>query len=364
MEKKTAIVVGAGGAGRNFHIPAYRAHPGIGRVIVCDTSEAALNACRGMGFADGDLFTDLKEALRQKPFLGSVCVPNHLHKEASITLLNADVHVLCEKPPAMNAAEVQEMKAAVSRARVRLHLHFNNRFRPEIRWLLEASNGNLGFINTAQVQWVRRNGIPGWGSAFTQKHLAGGGPIIDLLLHMLDIALYAMEYPEPKFVTATANDCFGQDKDAQGPWCPANPGGKFDVETASQGTIILKGGRSIQFRASWAERIHREVVECALQGKEAGASIRRTFGHDGDDSTAEDECVIVRQSNGQPSDVVYRGSRDPMMGRLAAVQAFATSVISGEQDILLGTPNQALKLMRIIDAIYTSAAEEGKPVEF
>ncbi len=360
MSKKLRIgVVGAGSVAQAFHIPT-QLTSGYDFVGVCDPNEAALNKCLNLGLTTSQIYTDLEKFLAQKLDAVSVCVPNKFHKEVSIACLEAGVNVLCEKPPAMNADEVQEMIEAAEKAEVILTWQFNNRFRPEVQWLFNWESW-LGDIKTGQVQWIRRNGIPGWGSWFTREEMSGGGPIIDLLIHMLDLLLYAMDYPEPSYVMATSNDLFGQDEDAQGPWCPPDPSGHFDVETASQGMILFPEGKSILFRASWAERIAREVVSCIMQGEDGGALIERIFDQDGIDDTAQDRCVVFTQDEGQPADMIYKGRRDPSMGRTASIMAFLETVATGRRNYLLPEPEQALIIMKIIDAIYVSA-DSGEPV--
>lgn len=363
MGKKLKVgVIGAGSVAQAFHIPALRAS-GHDFVGVCDPKQEALNACLNLGLGQTQLFTDRAKFLGQGLDAVSVCVPNAFHREVTIACLEAGVNVLCEKPPAMSAAEVQEMIDAAEKAEKTLTWQFNNRFRPEVQWLFNwRDDGWLGVISTGQVQWVRRNGIPGWGSWFTRKGMSGGGPVIDLLIHMLDLLLYVMEYPDPSYVMATSTDLFGYVEDAQGPWCPPDPEGFFDVETSSQGMILFEGGGSVLFRTSWAERIEREVVSCIIQGEKGGALIERIFGQDGIDATAQDRCSIFIQEHKKPSDITYQGARDPYMGRMESIKAFLESVATDENNPLLPTHEQALKIMQIIDAIYMSKEME-KPIE-
>ena len=111
--------------------------------------------------------------------------------------LAAGKHVFCEKPPALNAADVGQMVDAAKKAGKTLMFNFNNRARPESYAMREYfRSGAVGRVNSAQATWIRRNGIPGFGGWFTTKKLSGGGPLIDLL-HMVDLALHFMGYPEP-----------------------------------------------------------------------------------------------------------------------------------------------------------------------
>ena len=125
-----------------------------------------------------------------------IITPNRTHRPLALQALQAGKHVFCEKPPALNASEVKQMKEAAENAGKTLMFNFNNRARPESYALREYIDaGEVGAINSAQAKWIRRTGIPGFGGWFTNKELSGGGPLIDLL-HMVDLALY-MDYPQP-----------------------------------------------------------------------------------------------------------------------------------------------------------------------
>jgi len=117
----------------------------------------------------------------------------------------------------MNAREVRALAAAAARKKLTLMLNFNSWERPESYALMEyVRAGAVGRINSAQVKWIRRTGIPGFGGWFTTTALSGGGPLIDLL-HMLNLAFYFMGYPEPEWVMAQTFDDFISNKDFKGP---------------------------------------------------------------------------------------------------------------------------------------------------
>ena len=137
----------------------------------------------------------------------SILTPPASHKQLAIMALEAGKHVYCEKPPAMNYEESVQMLEAANATNKHLVYDFNNRMRPESIEIMKLIQRDFfGRINSAQAVWVRRSGIPKFGSWFTDKDIAGGGALIDLL-HMIDLALYFMSYPKPKYVLAqTFND--------------------------------------------------------------------------------------------------------------------------------------------------------------
>src|SRR5207253_8397643 len=123
----------------------------------------------------------------------------------------AGKHIFCQKPPAISAEQARQMAEAARSAGVQLMFDFNNRARPESLALKAyIDDGLVGRINSAQAAWIRRCGIPGYGGWFTQKALSGGGPTIDLL-HMLDLALWFMGYPEPAWVSGNVFSDFAHD---------------------------------------------------------------------------------------------------------------------------------------------------------
>jgi len=342
-----------------YHAAGFR-EAGAEVVAVCDMNQAAADkAAKEYGI--GKTFTDVAEMLAL-PGLDAVSVitPNRFHKPLVVQGLEAGKHAFCEKPPALNAAEVAEMKAAAEAAGKTLAFNFNNRARPEsyaLRDYLQA--GDVGRINSAQAKWMRRAGIPGFGGWFTNKELSGGGPLIDLL-HMVDLALHFMDYPEPTHVLAQTFDDFIEDKSFKGPWgIPDVADGVTDVESAAHGFVRFATGQVLSFQVSWAEMNKREEVSVTFQGTKAGGMIRRLFGVDGLDETAIDDCELYVQENGRSVNRSIITEPNEDMGRIRSAQNFILALEGKEPP--LNTPDEALALMKIIDATYESA-RSGQPV--
>jgi predicted dehydrogenase len=308
-------------------------------------------------------YTDVRTMLSESDADAvSIIVPNKFHCELAVQCLNAGRHVFCEKPPALNAAEVRRMMDAAEANRKLLMFNFNNRARPEsVAVIAQVRRGTIGRINSAQAKWIRRTGIPGFGGWFTTKELAGGGPLIDLL-HMMDLALYFMEYPQPAHVLGSTFDDFISNKSFKGPWgIPDCANGTTNVETAAHGLVTFRSGQVLTVQASWAEMVEREEVSVAFQGKQAGGRIRRLFGTDGIDETAVDSCEIFSQENGKSVNRSIRVEPCEDMGRSRSAQNFVLAVEGKEQP--LNHPREALLLMQMIDAIYQSARTR-QPVSF
>ncbi|MFK7911877.1 MAG: Gfo/Idh/MocA family protein [Akkermansiaceae bacterium] len=357
MSTKVAII-GAGGM-LQYHAAGFR-EAGGEIVAIADIAPGAA-AAAAKEWDVPQAYESVEEMLEKSGADAvSIIAPNKFHKPLAIQCLNAGKHVFSEKPPALNAAEVEEMIAAADKAGKQLMFNFNNRARPESYAMMDYVNdGTVGKINSAQAQWIRRTGIPGFGGWFTSKELSGGGPLIDLL-HMIDLAMHFMGYPEPTHVMGQTFSNFIDNKDFKGPWgIPDRADGINDVEAAAHGFVTFATGQTLSLRTSWAEMNEREVVSVVFQGTKAGGKVERLFGIDGLDETAIDSCQLYTQENGNSvnRNVTTEISED--MGRIRSAANFIATLDGSEKP--LNTPDQALKLMKVIDAIYQSA-ESGKPV--
>jgi predicted dehydrogenase len=353
-------IIGAGGMLR-YHAPGFRAG-GAEIVALADVNEAAAQkvaAREGIPRVFGSVATMLRDCPEIDAV--SVIVPNKFHAPVSIQALNAGKHVFCEKPPALNLKEVLAMAALAKKKKRTLMFNFNNRARPESFAMMDyIKQGQVGRINSAQAKWIRRTGIPGIGGWFTNKALSGGGPLIDLV-HMLDLGLYFMGYPEPEWVMAQTFNDFITDKNFKGPWgIPDVAQGVTDVESACHGMVKCKTGQVISLQISWAEMVKREEVSVAFQGTKAGGLVQRLFGIDGVDLTATDTCELYVQEHGRSVNRSILVAPDEPMGRVRSAENFIKTLAGSEAP--LNTPDQAVALMRIIDAAYKSAAR-GHPVK-
>jgi predicted dehydrogenase len=358
MSKKIAII-GAGGMAA-YHATGFR-QAGAEIVALADVSlPAAERAAAKHGIPR--VFSDVAEMLRVIPDLDavSIIVPNKYHAPLALQALAAGKHVFCEKPPAISAKEMAQMQAAATKAKRTLMFNFNNRARPESYAMMDyIAAGAVGTINTCQAKWIRRAGVPGFGGWFTTKALSGGGPLIDLL-HMVDLGLHFMGYPEPAYILARTYHDHIDNKAFKGPWgIPDVAKGVTDVEAAAHGFVTFKTGQSMALAVSWAELNQREEVSVTFQGAKAGGLVRRLFGTDGIDATAIDACQLYTLENGRHVNRDIIVPADETMGRVRSAVNFVRTIEGTEKP--LNTPSEALALMKIIDGAYKSALT-GKPV--
>ena len=352
-------IVGAGGMA-SYHYDGFL-QAGAETVAIAD-----MDTKRAEAFTKtrpvGKIYGSLAEMLKGSPDLDAVSVitPNKFHKPVAIEALEAGKHVYCEKPPALNASEMAEMLTASKKAGKTLMFDFNNRARPESQAMMKyIKEGTVGKINSAQAAWIRRAGIPGFGGWFTTKALSGGGPVIDLP-HMIDLALYFMGYPEPAYCLSGIFYDHMDNKAFKGPWgIPDAANGITDVESACHGMITFKTGQVLSIRCSWAEFVEREVVRVSFQGTKAGGKVERLFGIDGIDSTSIDSCCLFNEEYGAQANRNIITEKDESMGRVGQAANFAATIAGKEK--ALNTAEEALILMKVIDALYESAAAK-KPV--
>lgn len=338
-----AAVIGLGmGKG---HLNNYLKHPGVKVVGIVDIDAARLEKV-GSELGINSRYTDAEKMLEiEKPDIVSVATPNKFHKPLAIAAMEAGAHVLCEKPMAMNAAEAEEMLAVSRKTGRRLMINFSFRFTPQ-SWQLkkEVESGILGDVYFARTQWLRRRGLPGFGGWFGTKALSGGGPLIDLGVHRLDLALWLMGYPEPEWVMGSTHNPIGSR-------LAREQKKVFDVEDFASAMISFKNGASLQLLASWASNIkEKELMETRLLGTNGGL-IQHNVG-DGYDFAAE--LFIERngcQFNMQPCGNI------PSAG--SAMHHFVDSILNGTPHT--ATAEEGLTVMRLLDAIYASA-EKKKPI--
>jgi predicted dehydrogenase len=358
MAKKIAIV-GAGWMAA-YHVAGFR-DAGAEVVAIVDGNPAAATQASQKYDVDKTFGNtkDLYGAIKDLDAV-SIITPNAFHHPLVMEALAAGKHVFCEKPPALNAADVGEMVAAATQASRILMFNFNNRARPEAYAMREHfRSGAVGRVNSAQATWIRRNGIPGFGGWFTTKKLSGGGPLIDLL-HMVDLALHFMGYPEPKFVLGQTFSDFIDNKEFKGPWgIPDVKEGVTDVEAAAHAFVTFQSGQVLSIRNSWAE-MNERGVSVVFQGQMAGGKIQRLFRVDGVDATSVDTCEFYSQENGLPVNRTITVEVDETMGRTRSAKNFA--LVLEDKEAPLNIPSEAHQLMKIIDGIYASA-RLGRPVE-
>ncbi|MHB0859379.1 MAG: Gfo/Idh/MocA family protein [Anaerolineae bacterium] len=338
--------VGVVGLGMGkYHAKAYDASEKAELVAICDVKAELLAEYQRI-YPHAAAYTGYEDMfIRGGLDAVSVAVPNALHAEVSIAAMQAGLHVLCEKPMALNAAQAQEMLDVSRETGKKLMIHFNYRFSPPSQFLKSyVDEGNLGSIYYAKTRWLRSRGIPKLGGWFGIKGLSGGGPLIDLGVHRLDLAMWLMGYPKALSVSASTYGMLGA-RLAQ------EAGATYDVEDLASAFIRLNNGVTLTLEASWAGGTERaEDMLTAIYGTE-GAAIQRNRGEG-----YEFEAVVLQDVAGAMTEVSPRRYTRQCP---SAIDEFVDAI---REDRVPSAPGeQGLEMMRIIDAIYQSA-EEGHEI--
>ena len=341
VQKLGVGIVGVGIG--HLHMQGYAQCPDAQVLAVCDVNEErARRVAAECGVPH--VFTDYEKMLKLDGIDAvSICTPNYLHAPMTMAAFGAGKHVICEKPLAMTPEEGEAMVAAGKKAGKLFMTAFNNRFRGDTQVLRKfIEKGELGDIYYAKTGWIRRKGIPGMGSWFTTKSQAGGGPLIDIGVHVLDLALWLMGNPKAVTVTGSAYAKFGPKGEGRGGWGVPEKGG-FDVEDLAAAFIRLDTGATVLLEASWASHIQCDVIYTNLVGTKGGADL--------------DPLRIYRDMHGAPVDITPGFPNQS--GHIMEIKHFVDCIVNGTE--LISTGEHGLEITRILDAIYKSA-ETGKEI--
>lgn len=342
-------IVGAGGISE-VHLQAIAKEP---RAEVRAIADVILELAKDQAKKHQipQVYSDYREMLAEEELDAIIiCVPNFLHASLAMEALQAGKHVITEKPMALNAELAKQMKGTAEENGKVLMVGQNNRFHAATFLLKEQiAENKLGNIYHAKTGWVRRNGIPGWGSWFTQKELAGGGPLIDIGVHVLDLTLWLMGYPRPVSVFAKTYDIFGPQKQKLSMWGRVNDQGTYNVEDSAVAMIQFESGFSLVLDASWASHIEKERVYVELYGEKAGASV----------DIQQQTITLYSDGEHGPEDTVLRPAS--FDGRLFMLTNFIDA-IEGKKELIC-KPDEGIIVQQILDAIYESS-RTGELVRF
>lgn len=344
MESLKIGVIGLG-MGRH-HIAGYQGHPAAQVVALADPDEARLQEI-GEKYHVDQRYTSGEELLEKEQLdVVSIATPNKYHHQLTLAAFAAGCHVLCEKPMAMNAAEGRNMIAAAEAAGKRLMINYSYRFTEQSMALKQqVEAGAIGEIYFGRTVWHRRRGLPGMGGWFGQKALSGGGPLIDLGVHRLDLALWLMGYPKPTWVMGSTYNHLASALAKQ-------RNAKFDVEDLAAGLIKFANGATLVLEASWAANIKEsEFMETRLYGT-LGGLVQRNL-----DETYKFEAELFVERNGAHFDMKLHPPLAPVP---TPMYHFVESILKGTPHIATGA--EGLRVMEILDALYQSASQD-RPIQ-
>ncbi len=347
-------VVGLGWAGQQ-HMDAFASIEGVELVAIAGMEDDARTEL-GERYGVTRLHRDWKDLVAEGDLdIVSVAVPTFLHAPITVGALEAGLHVLCEKPIARSATEAQAMVDAARAAGRVLEIAFNHRRRGDIEALKAAIDaGTIGRPYHGRAIWLRRAGIPALGSWFTNREMAGGGPLIDLGVHVLDYALHLFGEPQVTAVSAVTHAELGTRGLGGAVAGKQQVGSAYEVEDLASVLLRLEGGGSLMIETSWAAyRPAGDEFGITIYGTEGGADLRVV------DYAPVGELTIFTGQDETSEDVIVKA--DPGRGHKAVVETFIEHVRDtehwSEHDGSL-----ALERARVIDACYASAAAGAEVV--
>jgi predicted dehydrogenase len=350
MSKKLRIgIIGAGGIAQGCHMKGYATMPDLCEMVaVCDVfEETAKKAAEKFGVSK--VYTDYKEMIASGEIDAvSVATPNKFHKDPTIDCLNAGIHVLCEKPLAMNADEAKEMCAAARASGKILQVALQSRFSGPGRFMKAyIEEGNMGDIYFARAQALRRRGVPHWG-VFIDKEKQGGGPLIDIGVHILDFTLFLMGYPKPVSASGKTWDMMGKNPDLTNNFGEYDRS-KFTVEDFAVGLIKFDNGAVVSLESSFmANQGENDIMKTQLFGTKAGANVK---------IWGDDPIEIYTEQDKQLFDMKPRNVPTVESAHTAEVVAFVNAILEGKESPVPGL--NGLILNAIFDALYKSS-ETGR----
>jgi len=359
MGKKLKVgVIGCGGIAGQKHLPAIAKIDEAEITAFCDIfPEKAEKACKEFGVQGAKTYTDYKELLKDGSIdVIHVCTPNRSHSPITVAALEAGKHVMCEKPMAAGYEEAKKMIDAAKKTGKLLTIGYQYRCMPAPMYLKKAcERGDLGEIYFAKAHAIRRRAVPTWGVFLNEKE-QGGGPLIDIGTHALDMTLWMMDNYRPKSVTGSVFKKLNGNPDCGnvfGPWDPK----EYTVEDSAFGFITMENGATIFLESSWALNT-LEVGEgiCTLCGTKAGADMRDGLRINSDDLG---KFIVNKPDLSVGSVQYYKGAS--MEPKDIECRNWYDAILHGTE--LRVKPEQALVVTQILEGIYESA-RTGKQVNF
>ncbi|QAY65230.1 Gfo/Idh/MocA family protein [Paenibacillus protaetiae] len=349
-------IIGCGGIANGKHMPSLKKQKNAQMVAFCDIiPERASAAAEAYGVEGAETYTDYRDLLKDPAIeIVHVCTPNDSHAEIAIAALEAGKHVMCEKPMAKTAEDAKRMVEAVKRTGKKLTIGYNNRFRPDSQHLKKICEaGNLGDIYYAKAHAIRRRAVPTWG-VFLDEEKQGGGPLIDIGTHALDLTLWMMDNYKPKVVLGSAFHKLSHKENAANAWGPWDPA-KFTVEDSAFGMIVMENGATIVLESSWAlNTLDVREAQCTLSGTEGGADMINGLRINGEEHGRLYTTEVDLKAGGVAfyDGVTEKDTDLEMRLWLKAIEEDTEPVV---------TPEQAYVVSQILEAIYESA-RTGKAV--
>lgn len=367
MAKLKVGIIGTGGICNNKHIPSLlKVADKVEITALADLEREKASATKERyHLTEAKIYTDYRELLADKSIdIVHVCTPNVAHCQITVDAFEAGKHVLCEKPMAVTSKDAQKMLDAWKKSGKKFTVGYQNRFRPDVQVLKKAcDNGELGDIYYGEANAIRRKAVPTWG-VFPNKALQGGGPLIDIGTHALDITLWCMNNYDVDSVSGQVfyklgNLASAAEGNTYGPWDAET----FEVEDSAMGFIKMKNGTLINLRASWAlNYMDAREASTTLCGTLEGAEIK----HGGSYPTSELYFNLTRHGKMMSEKMDGEALVDYFEGvneapGVVEAKQWIDAIINDTEPCV--KPEEAFKITQILEAVYR-ASETNSTIKF
>jgi len=353
LKKLNIGVIGAGSISE-LHFQAYQ-HMGeaVQMYAVCDLNEARARE-KADKYGATQVYDDYRKLLADPAVDAvSICTWNNTHAEISIAALQAGKHVLVEKPLCRTVEEALQVQQAVRDSGKILQVGFVRRYDNNAQLMKKfIDNGELGDIYYAKASCLRRLGNPGgW---FADKERSGGGPLIDLGVHVIDICWYLMGRPKVVSVTGNTYSKLGNrghvenlsfykaaDYDAS----------KNTVEDLANALIRFDNGASLMVDVSFTLHAKQDEISVKLYGDKGGLEL-------------EPAIALVSEKHNTILNVAPQTDQKGLNVNVAfqnEIRKFVESVTTGQEPV--SPVEDGVELMKILCGIYESAAT-GREVRY
>ena len=358
-EKIKVGIIGCGGIANSKHLPALSRNKYVEVVAFCDIiEEKAVASAKKFGTPDARVYVDYKELLEKETEVTVIHVltPNRSHSFITIDALESGRHVMCEKPMAKTYAEAKAMYEASVRTGKKLTIGYQNRWRGDSLYLKNCcENGELGEIYYARAIALRRRAVPTWG-VFLNEYEQGGGPLIDIGTHALDLTMWAMNNYKPKMCVGVKYKKLGEGHDFANAWGDWDPE-KFTVEDSAFGFVVMENGATVSVESAWALNIaDPEEASTLLCGDKGGADMHEGLRL----NYVKNNRQVIEEPNFDAGGVAFyegAGTRPEDLENIAFYEAIINDTPVATK------PEQAMVVTQILEGIYKSA-ESGKPYYF
>ena len=345
-------IIGCGGIANGKHLPSLHKLKNVALVAFCDIIlERAEKAKAKYGTPEAIVTPDYR-VLLDDPTIDVVHVltPNRWHSEITVAALEAGKHVMCEKPMAINSLEAKKMLDAAERCGKKLSIGYQSRHRPDSLYLKkEVEDGTFGDIYYAKATAIRRRSVPTWG-VFLDEYAQGGGPLIDIGTHALDLTLWMLQNYKPKYCVGTTYHKLNKQTNQGNSWGNWDPE-KFTVEDSAFGFIVMEDGTTINLESSWALNTldAREAVT-SFCGTLAGADMMHGLRING---IRNNVPYVLTPELDASSGAAYFDAHGKESPSDREARLWIDAIVNDKEPFV--KPFEAYTVTRILEGIYESA---------